>query len=85
MTTEQLEKGNELQSRLREVDRIKEHMEGFREKEDNPIEFLTNFLNGCQMIGNEGYKKIFAKNCIDGIIEYCDNAIKTVETKFKEL
>jgi hypothetical protein len=86
MTIQELQKGQNLCSEIKELGRIIEALERHEGAQNkNSIEILTEFLNGWANISYKQEKNELAKKSIQLIINDCKGKICKMQKLFEEL
>jgi hypothetical protein len=82
MTNLQLNQGKEIQSKIKELERIKDVLS--KQNSDN-IELLTDFFTKMQNVSSSSEKKHLAGFCIQQILEKLKSDIEKLSTEFENL
>lgn len=83
MTEERLKRGNDLQKEIFENDRLLKHIADDISSTDDPIKFLTDFLNH-QSVGGDEIRVRIAKVAVRALQDYAVDRKKYLLKQFQD-
>lgn len=80
-----LDKAKKLESDMKVLRSVWDHFDRFNEPSDNPIEFISNFLNKCSNLSSTSEKKRLALYMIDAAKDEIARELEKKEADFEKL
>ncbi len=85
MDYRQLDRGKKIDDEKKDLQRVLDHLQKWESGKTDPIEFVSEYLTRCQMVGNGTIRKTLAIGFITDSITYLETKIKMLSEEFESL
>lgn len=85
MNHNQLQRGQEIQDELRNLNRVLEHLSKWASGKDDPIDFVVKYLKECRMVGTDAIREHLAIGFIEESKRDLGTLIKLLDEEFEKL
>ena len=80
-----LRRGQAIQDEKKDLSSVLDHLNKWQSGKDDPIEFISNYLNKCRMVGTTSIKKELAISFIEDAKTHMTTRIKMLDEEFEKL
>lgn len=85
MDYKQLDRAKKIDDEKKDLQRVLEHLQKWQSGKTDPIEFVSECLTRCQMVGNGTIRKTLAIGFIADSKTYLETRIKMLSEEFEAL